>query len=67
MYTHEQKGREHLFLELTAIPTPPRQNIATLEPFLGLATFKVAPIPDSTTKLILNKKSNQGNDHGWFY
>jgi len=34
--------------QLTASPTAPNPNIATDEPFLGLATFSVAPRPSIT-------------------
>lgn len=33
---------------LTARPTAPNPKIATVEPFIGLATFRVAPSPSST-------------------
>jgi hypothetical protein len=33
-------------MSLTARPTAPRPKIATVEPFFGFATFRVAPSPE---------------------
>lgn len=51
--TYDCNTREHYMeilgtvsIKLTARPTAPSPNTATVEPFFGLATFRVAPKPE---------------------
>lgn len=41
--------------KLTARPTAPSPKTATVEPFLGFATFKVAPRPERQNQIHLRR------------